>query len=92
MGMVADKQYAECIEKIASLADSFIATGIDNPRSLHPSDITEIAERYCDNVLSFENSKDALKKAKELYSENSAILICGSLYLIGEIGEKKTDL
>ena len=44
--------------------------------------IEEISEK---KVSAFENYEDAFKYAKQISNEDDMILICGSLYMIGDM-------
>ncbi|HCC00019.1 MAG TPA: bifunctional folylpolyglutamate synthase/dihydrofolate synthase, partial [Ruminococcaceae bacterium] len=83
MGILADKDYAICIQQIASLSSHFIALEPQNPRALALDDIRKIAEKYAKHTIACKTYQDALDKAYFLTRKNGAILICGSLYLAG---------
>ena len=78
--MMADKDWQESVLKIESIADTVIATKASNPRSLAPEELG--AFLHCE---SYENSREALAAAIRKADENSLILICGSLYLAGDL-------
>ena len=80
--MMEDKLWQESLLKIEGISDRVIATTASNPRSLSASQIGEYL--HCEF---YQNSKEAFKKALEYYDENSLILVCGSLYLAGDIRE-----
>ena len=80
--MMEDKLWQESLLKIEGISDRVIATTASNPRSLSASQIGEYL--HCEL---YQNSKEAFKKALEYYDENSLILVCGSLYLAGDIRE-----
>jgi len=88
MGMLKDKEYNDCIKAVAEVADVFIATTVENPRSLSAEEVAKIAREYCDNVIVCNDKWEALETAQE-YAEDlgGAVAICGSLYLIGGLGE-----
>lgn len=85
MGMLKDKNYYEPISKIASLSESFIAVSPDNPRALPSKEAAGIAKEFCKNVIVCENFKDAAEKALKLSDKDSALLVCGSLYIAGPL-------
>ena len=78
--MMADKAWQESVLKIESIADTVIATGASNPRSLEAAQIG--AYLHCDF---FDDPREAFARACALADENSLILICGSLYLASDM-------
>lgn len=84
MGMLADKDYAVCIPEIAKRADAFVAVRPDSPRALGEEETARIAAEYCFDVSVQHSIIDAVDKAFELAGKDRMVLICGSLYLIGE--------
>jgi len=89
MGMLRDKEYEECIKKVAEIADIFIATTVENPRSLSAEDVAKIAGEYCANVIVAPDKWEALELANDYAMDcgddgmEPAVCVCGSLYLIG---------
>lgn len=80
VAMMEDKLWQESLLKIESVSDIIIATSASNPRSLSAEKIG--AYLHCE---AFENSREAFKKALEYCDEDSLILVCGSLYLAGDL-------
>ena len=78
--MMQEKQWKESLLKIESIADTVIATKASNPRSLEAAEIA--AFLHC---RSEENPREAVKTALRQAEENSLVLICGSLYLAGDV-------
>jgi len=88
MGMLKDKEYNDCIKLVAELADVFIATMVDNPRSLPAEEVAKIAGKYCNNVVVCGDKWEALELAEDYALDiDGGIAVCGSLYLIGGLGE-----
>jgi dihydrofolate synthase / folylpolyglutamate synthase len=85
MGMLADKQYEQCITTMASLADKFMAVRPDNPRALDPEETAAIAKRYCGGALPYEDADQAVKDAARYCGSSGAIIICGSFYLTAKM-------
>ncbi len=85
MGMLRDKLYEDCIRELASRADVFCACSQEaNDRALPAQTIAAIAERECEEVYDCGDIGKALKLAIENAGPEDAIIVCGSLYLIGE--------
>lgn len=86
LGMVGDKNYQPCLERLSHTADVVITTQISNPRSLKYHEIFLVMKEYSENVIEAKNVKEALKKACELCNdEKSMICGCGSLFLVADI-------
>ena len=86
MGMLADKDSLTSSKYVEGLFDSAFTVPVSNPRTRTPEDMAEILSKYIDNVTPcqspYEGFDKAYSKAKE---DNSALVICGSLYLAGEL-------
>lgn len=91
MGMLKDKDFLPCAKNIAECADIMFTVNVDNPRSLDSatlaSHIDKILPTYiCDTM------QDGIDKAIDLADETDAIILCGSLYLIGEFKQKYKEI
>jgi len=85
MGMMCDKNYELCIQAIASRADEFFACSLeDDPRALSTHAIAELAKLHCEKVYDCGGVKQALLLALTNAHEKDCVLVCGSLYIIGE--------
>ena len=85
MGMVQDKEYETCVRKIARRADVFYAcTPEADGREVDAHTISALAARECADVHTCRTAEDALGKALSAAQPKDCILVCGSLYLIGE--------
>ncbi len=85
MGMLRDKLYEDCIKALASRADVFYACSQeDNERALPAQTIAAIAERKCKESYDCGDIGKAIKLAAANAKPEDAIIVCGSLYLIGE--------
>lgn len=85
MGMVKDKEYAECIYEMARRADVFFACSPEaDARALPAQTAAAIAEQHCAEVYDCHTVGRALGQALEKAAPRDCVLVCGSLYLIGE--------
>jgi len=85
-----DKDYATVLHTLSPLAKTIVATRVaGNERSASASEIARAARRFCGETLVEENAATALKKAKTLAGMRGGVLVCGSLYLIGELKQAK---
>ena len=86
MGMLADKDVDGAIELLRGLFRRVYTVPVQNPRALDAEALAEKFRRVCGDVTAFPSPKAALEQAiKTAKAENGAVLICGSLYLAGEI-------
>ena len=86
MGMLSDKEYEKCLSGLAPIAKEFVATQPQNPRRLEAEKLAHIAKKFFkDEPPSFENPSDALAFAKGSAQSDDVIIVCGSLYMIGNI-------
>lgn len=84
VAMMEDKQWEDAVVEIESFSDTVIATKASNPRSLDPAKITSLVGGEIDY-----DKYSAVRRGLELVREKSdrALLICGSLYLAGDVRE-----
>jgi len=83
-GAMRDKAIAEMAEILFPLAAHVIATQPANPRSASPEEIRAAAARSSADVLCEPAVAAALTRARSLATERGIVVICGSIYLIGE--------
>ncbi|MDP4109411.1 MAG: folylpolyglutamate synthase/dihydrofolate synthase family protein [Bacillota bacterium] len=88
MGMLKDKEYAFCIPQIAMRSDVFIATSPETPRALEAGSAASIAEKHCQNVYRVPEINDAVALALSKAKNDDVILVCGSLYMLGQAKRK----
>lgn len=85
MGMVKDKEYGRCIYEMARRADVFFACAPEaDARALPAQTAAAIAEQHCPEVYDCHTVEHALTLALEKAAPRDCVLVCGSLYLIGE--------
>ncbi len=87
MGMLADKAHEKCLEILAPAAKLFVASQPQSPRALPCAEMAREAQKYFPNqaVPAFESPADALNYARERAKENDVIIVCGSLFMIGNL-------
>ena len=94
-GMMKDKETSSMAKRLSALATRVICTTPQNPRAL-PAE--ELAEKFAPGQAAVETvPENALKKARAWAGPEDIILVCGSLYLIGDIrpllhGEERRDV
>lgn len=86
MGMLRDKDISHSIDFIKGEFQTVITLTVDNPRSMTGEELAHICRDKFPNVITADSPKDAVDIALDLAKkEDSTIMICGSLYLAGEI-------
>jgi dihydrofolate synthase/folylpolyglutamate synthase len=87
IGMLGDKNYTYALQELAPLAKYIITSEPVSPRALKADQMAELAKKYNDHVEAEADVIKAIEKAKKLADKDSAIVICGSLYLAGSAYE-----
>lgn len=86
MGMLADKDSAGSIKLLEGLFEEVITVTVDNPRTLTAQELAEKCRQHFPGVTAFDDNKKALDYAlKKAEEEKIPLVICGSLYLAGEL-------
>ena len=85
LGMMADKDCEESLSNILPLFSNVITVKPSNPRSMPASELALIAERFCPDVVAVENPLDGIDKAISQIDNYDALVVCGSLYLAGDV-------
>ena len=79
-GCMSDKNYREMLDELRPHARQLIFTKAQNSRSEDPAKLRKIAPE----ALTAPTIQDAIQSARSHCGANETVLICGSLYLIGE--------
>ena len=87
-GMMNDKAVEESLKPLISKADKFVAVTPENPRAMKAEALSEIAKKYCHNVIICDNANSSLDLIKSEITENDMLFVVGSLYLAGEVRNK----
>jgi len=86
MGMLADKDSKSSVKLLSGLFSQVFTVPVSNPRSLSSEALAEECKPYFEKVTSYSNIFSAFDEALETAKkENATLIICGSLYLAGEI-------
>ncbi len=86
MGMLADKDSASSIKLLEGLFEKVFTVTVDNPRTLTAGALAEKCRPHFSEVEAFDDTRAALEAAlKTARDENLPLVICGSLYLAGEL-------
>lgn len=84
MGMVQDKDISPCVSMLSQYAAAIYAVAPENERALPSSQLAALAAQGCDHVYDFGTLLPAYDAARQHAGPKDCILICGSLYLVGE--------
>ena len=83
--ILGDKGVDEMLATLAPHTDHLVATESHNPRVLTAEALAEHARRYVANVHVVTDPLAALNAARTLASDDGAVLVTGSLYLLAEL-------
>jgi dihydrofolate synthase/folylpolyglutamate synthase len=81
-GAMADKAFGEMGDILFPAANRVIVTRIASPRAADPGAIAESSHR---DVIRIENPDEAFDEALRITPPDGLIVVCGSLFLVGEI-------
>ncbi len=87
-GVLRDKRYDQMLRILAKLSRVFILTKPQSPRALGVGELREAAKGIGLRCFTCAKSSHALDKALEICKDNGKILVCGSIYLLGEVMQK----
>lgn len=86
LGIKKNKDYETMMRIIGPIADKIICTQSKiNP--LGSETLTKEAKKYCKNVSSFKNVKDAVRYANKMLKVNDMLCVAGSLFTVAEARE-----
>lgn len=84
IGMVADKAVEYCVRELARRASAVYAAAPQNERALPSGELAALSARDCPYVTDCGTTERAVRAALAAAGANDCVLICGSLYLVGE--------
>ena len=91
IGMMGDKQTEGYLSYVAPLCEEIVAVPVrGNPRSLPAGELARQAAAYCPNVSEMSDAGAAVETLASRAPE--CLLVCGSLYLAGEVREKLIEI
>ena len=92
LGVMGDKNVELMVERLAPLLDGVIATGVDDKRAVPPSELAERIASVVDvPVIVADSVEHAIDMARAETGPDGAVLITGSLYLVGEARDLLVD-
>ncbi len=87
LGMMKDKAIKEAVGKLAPLCEKIFTVPVHNPRAASPEELAKIAQNHCPDVTACQSGEEALFLAYEAAGKDGTVIVCGSLYLAGEMRE-----
>ena len=84
-GAMGDKAVVEMAEILFPITQKVILTKADNPRAVVPQSIAEQTKTLRQEAVCTEHLAEALTEAARVTPAGGLIVVCGSLYLAGEL-------
>ena len=81
IGILKDKDYKSMLKELTPLADEVILVKPKIPRALDP----DILAKHVKHSIIIQDTKKALKYAKNIAKKDDLILVTGSIYVVGEV-------
>ncbi len=85
LGMLADKDVIHTVSVLAPCFDQIITTTPTSPRAMSAQELQEIVNSLEKKAIAEPTPAQALKKAVKLAGCDGTVVVCGSLYLAGEL-------
>ena len=91
IGMLADKDVKTALSQIVPLFDTIFTTEPDNPRKMTSYELADVISEYCKQIIPCDSIEKAYTAARSHMPEDSALIICGSLYLASDMRKLITE-
>ena len=92
LGVMGDKNVELMVDRLAPILDGVVTTAVEDKRAVDPVTLaSRVAERVDVPVLAGETVEYALDMARAEAGADGAVLVTGSLYLVGEVRELLAD-
>ena len=91
LGMMRGKAVEECMAIFAEVANRAIATRIDYPRAATTEQLYEALVACGITAYVDEDIFRAIQTARAMAGEDGVVIVCGSLYLVGDVRLKLKD-
>jgi dihydrofolate synthase/folylpolyglutamate synthase len=85
VSILADKDVEEMLAALSVLGERAVVTSSSSPRALSAEDLTSLADRFFQHVEAVPDPVAALERAREWATEDGAVLVTGSLYLLADL-------
>lgn len=84
-GMLEDKDYKGALKKLAPYTKQIVLVTPNHPRAVPIEKLLPIAKQHRMQAIASDNIKNGVKHCLNIATNADIILVCGSLYMIGEI-------
>lgn len=88
LSIMGDKDIAPIVRGFAPAFDAVITTKTSMPRTCPPEVLTDLVRQYVPQVFAEPSLDESLIRAKEIAGPDGRVVICGSLFLVGEVRAK----
>ena len=88
IGISADKDINEVLSLLPKHAN-YAFTKTNLPRAMEPGQLKKIAENHELKGDVYTNVNEALSEFKERAKEGDIIVVCGSIFVVGEVDRKR---
>jgi dihydrofolate synthase / folylpolyglutamate synthase len=85
LSILADKDVEEMLAALSVLGERAVVTSSSSPRVLSAEHLTSLANRFFQHVEAVPDPVAALERAREWATEDGAVLVTGSLYLLADL-------
>ena len=85
IGMMKDKDVSSCVCLYADLSKEAVATQVDYPRAMPHEELRDLLISHGVNAVSAGTIPEAIGRAREIAGRDGIVLVCGSLYVAGEV-------
>ena len=85
MGMMADKDVESSLANLRGCFSEVIAVKPSNPRSMSAEELSDVFRRLGVNASAAASPAEGVKEALAKASSFDATVVCGSLYLAGDV-------
>ena len=92
MGMMADKDCRKSLSNIVPYFAKVITVTPSNPRSMASEELLKIVKEFSVDGYFYNSPEEGVKAALSEIGSFDAMIVCGSLYLAGDVREKLIDL
>jgi dihydrofolate synthase/folylpolyglutamate synthase len=92
LGVMGDKNVQLILERLAPIAKGMVTTAVDYKRAMPAAERAAVASSTLPDipVLAADNVADAVDMARAESGPGGAVLVTGSLYLVGEVRDLLT--
>jgi dihydrofolate synthase/folylpolyglutamate synthase len=92
LGVMGDKKVEPMVHRLASVAEGFITTAVEAGRAIPAADLADTVASLVDvPVLAADEVGEALDMARAEAGPTGAVLVTGSLYLVGKVRDLLSD-